>query len=751
MIKSVIIAASLLLLQFSVFSQNSGNDTINIRVHDKVDMTWYGGYSEWGEFPSGDESFRKIIMKYTMGCASTGCSDWDYTTRILLRHRTGEIDTIPAVHPNFTVDGGTVDSLFYCIDSTFITQFNETTLETDTVWQNPLQIVFYELENNNVTAFDTLDLYLAGYWNYYYDDTQDIIDSVFIMPCDTLVMEEIDYENHIPVIDNYELARKITPYGGYMANGNFGFSNNWAFTSYFDVTDFAPLLKDSVEIIAFYDGWSSGFSVTLDFEFIKGTPPRDVINIQNLWSGKFSYNNAEDFNNVLLEPKSIIISEDEKYARLRVTPSGHGFDNNLYCAEFCPKSYYIFVNNDQKYEQLMWDDKCGLNPIYPQGGTWLYDRANWCPGLRAETFLHEITDFYSPGDMVELNMDVESYSWTGNQTPYYYIEAQLVTYSDANFDNDAELYDIIAPSSKDEFSRINPICNFPKVVIRNSGKNQLTSLDINYGLVDGTLNTYQWSGNLAFMETDTVVLGYIDWTDGTPHRFKAEVSNPNGVEDEYPDNNTMYSDVIIPDVINHDKIIIYLRTNSQGWQNAYYIKDAGGNVIFERDSLDNNTLYRDTVELEVGHCYTFKVIDRAQNGLSFWANNEGSGQVSLRNAENGVIIKNFITDFGTELNYKFTTHYPLKSDFVYPDKIDIDIFPNPCNDKINISFKSNFSISNYLNIDIYSMQGKKVFDKKISDMFINNIKIDVSGINSGLYFIKIYNSDLIFIDKFIKM
>ena len=74
------------------------------------------------------------------------------------------------------------------------------------------------------------------------------------------------------IIEEYELGRAITPYGTYMqAPGSNGY--NPTGTMYFhDITDFAYLLKDSVEIDAFYSGWSSGFSVTTDFEFIEGVP-----------------------------------------------------------------------------------------------------------------------------------------------------------------------------------------------------------------------------------------------------------------------------------------------------------------------------------------------------------------------------------------------------------------------------------------------------------------------------------------------
>ena len=723
-------------------------DTLRIRVHDDVDMVWYGNYSEWGYFPSGEDTYRKIIMKYTMGCASGGCSDWDYTTRIFLRHRTGDFDTVQAEHPDFLLDGEPVEILHYCESATFITIFNNETQTTDTVWNPEMELVFYELDGNNITESLTQIVYPAEYWNYYYDIEGEIIDSIFIEGCETIVSEMHQYEIYNQVIHRFELARKITPYGAYMRNGSHGFSPNWTFTSYFDVTDFAKLLRDSVEIVAFYDGWSSGFSVSLDFEFIKGTPPREVIRFENLWSGGFTYNNAENFNNNILAAKDVYFAEDEKYARIRMTPSGHGFDNNVYCAEFCPKSYFVFVNDDLKYEQLMWNDKCGLNPIYPQGGTWLYDRANWCPGLRTETYLHEITDFYNPGEIASINIDLESYTWTGTQAPYYYIEAQLVTYGEANFQNDAEILDIIAPSGRDEFARINPICDFPIIVIRNSGNNALNSLKIHYGLKDGDLSVYDWTGNLLFMETDTVVLGSIDWSIGSIEKFMAVLSAPNGQIDENPDNDIMISDVVLPDVLNHDKIIIFLRTNSQGWQNAYYIEDFQGNIIFERDDLSNNTQYRDTVELERGMCYTFRVIDRAGNGLGFWANNEGSGQVSLRNANNGVIIKNFITDFGTELNYKFTTHYALSVENTNSSPFMAEIFPNPVRDELQISFNDN--IDN-LNIEIYSIDGKLQYQRHYSAWQTYSINIDVSELNNGLYLIKISNRSENIFTRFIKL
>ena len=67
---------------------------------------------------NGTEEYRKIMLHYTMGCASTGCSGWDYTT-ITLRHRTGEYDSTLTTTPNFTVDGSVLD-LYIIHSPTFI-------------------------------------------------------------------------------------------------------------------------------------------------------------------------------------------------------------------------------------------------------------------------------------------------------------------------------------------------------------------------------------------------------------------------------------------------------------------------------------------------------------------------------------------------------------------------------------------------------------------------------------------------------
>ena len=70
-----------MLLLLIIFSQE---DTTFIQAHNYVDLDWNGNYDAWANFPDGSQTYRKILMHYDMRCSSSGCSGWDYTTKIII-------------------------------------------------------------------------------------------------------------------------------------------------------------------------------------------------------------------------------------------------------------------------------------------------------------------------------------------------------------------------------------------------------------------------------------------------------------------------------------------------------------------------------------------------------------------------------------------------------------------------------------------------------------------------------------------
>ena len=102
-------------------------------------------------------------------------------------------------------------------------------------------------------------------------------------------------------------------------------------------------------------------------------------------------------------------------------------------------------------------------------------------------------------------------------------------------------------------------------------------------------------------------------------------------------------------------VIVTVKTNNKPGENYYQLFNQTGEEVLKRqyDSLQKNTLYRDTLKLEPGS-YQFKFSDTGGDGLEFWFNSRGgSGFVRLEDSQ-GNLLKQFDSDFGNFIHYSFT-------------------------------------------------------------------------------------------------
>ena len=752
----------IILLTTDLFS----SDTITVRSHDHVDMTWYGNYDKVAVFPNGPETYRKINLHYTMGCPSSGCAPYDYTTKIEVLHKTGDIDSTLQQTPYFTVNGNSLDTL-YITDTSYIYFWDTLSNSTDSMLSTQLQVINFSDSLNPTVPTDTSYYFPSGYYNFLYDSLGIIYDSIYVQPTNMILNGVHSWYSYFDVIEKYEIARVITPYGG-------NIPSSYAFKHIFDITDFASILKDSVKIRAHYSGWGNGWSATLDFEFIEGVPPRNVNSLQNIYSGNYSYVNSFDFENNKLNSQNFWIKPNTDQAMIKMTTTGHSFDNNINAAEFNIIDYKVNINGQLTYTQQNWNDNCGENPIYPyyenpNGGyihTWILDRANWCPGLRAKTFDHEITDYIVSSDSVEIDVDFTSFSWSphpgtscpvqggvcynngAGQTPVYTVECQLFQYEGSNFNNSVEITDIIKPSKKDEYSRFNPTCGKPLIEIRNYGSSILNNVEIIYGIKGGSIHTFNWSGSLEFLESEQVELPLLDNWYGTKDVFYVQLKNPNGQTDDYDDNNYMQSSFDhVPQYQN--KIAVWTQINNgviNSWTNESetsweFFKDDGSLFAASQQmflGVMPQNQYRDTIEFESG-CYTFKVTDLGENGLDYGYNNDGVGSIKLRNVP-GTTFKDFHPDFGSNIIHNFRVGSILSQERVVDDFM---IYPIPAKEDIIIEFK----LGNFEILEILDNTGRVI--REINSMTNKSqLKIDISNLSNGVYFIS--SKDKKIFRKFIK-
>jgi hypothetical protein len=467
----------------------------------------------------------------------------------------------------------------------------------------------------------------------------------------------------------------------------------------------------------------------------------------NLWNGYINYGSSPSFGDIL-GPKTIRIDSNAAYSKMIIRATGHGEDGSN-CAEFCGKMHFLKVDNVQRWSQLVWRNNCAYSPLPDQGGTWLYQRANWCPGAEVQTYNAELTPYVTAGKNSTLIYDAEPYTTTssssGNSNPYYMMETQMVYYGKANFNLNASVENILSPTTDNMFGHFNPVCANPRIIIKNNGTTAITSLDIIYGTKGGIQSTYSWKGDLKFLEVDTVTLPQFNWAGGsTPLVFQAAVSKPNGGIDEYSDDDMMYSNIPMTQKLPN-KFIILIRTNNAASENAYTVKDIYGNIIRQRDNMANSTIYRDTLDLQNG-CYEFRFIDRNEDGLNFFANpSQGTGVLRMVTTT-GANIKTFNLDFGAEALFNFNVGYGLdvKQE---TEPGNIDVFPNPSAGLINIDATS--LQQEPFKIKIFNLVGKLVYYHDASGSDDHVFQLDMSSKPAGVYFVTIFTPGKSFTQKVI--
>lgn len=592
----------------------------------------------------------------------------------------------------------------------------------ETIMQTPTSLSTWVVDGYDVSITEQEYVWLPGY-TYIYDENGAKLDSAAIgIPGELVVNDELSYYGApFEVIDRYELGRYITPYGIGLDLGEDG----WTWT--FDVTDYEPLLHGMVELEA--GNWQE--LLDMKFLFIEGTPTRKVKRVESFWKGTQNLNVFdENITDYTFTPE-----EGETNFRLKTRASGHGFGSGNNCAEFCFNTHRVKVNGSTEWSwEIM--QECADNPLYPQGGTWIYDRAGWCPGDKVTTQNFELTPLVQGQESFTVDYDID-FDPDGN----YRFEGQIIAYGDPNFEVDAELMDILAPSRVKVKSRMNPICNEPVIRIRNNGTSPLTSLTITYGVGD-QLQTLEWTGNLDFLETEDVVLNYDNqgFWQGDPEEtlvFTVTLSNANGQEDENAFNNTGTSTFVRPAVYTYgegedddNRIIIWLKTNNQPWENRITIEDAAGNVVFFRDDYtEANFNYRDTIQLNAG-CYRFHLEDIGDDGLSFFANNDGNGFCRLKRVAGGSFI-NFEDDFGKEIVH----HFSFDTDLVAVEEEQLDpysmvAYPTPGAEEAFIRLRG---FDPVVMLEVYNANGRLIERREQRLMEGEVLRMDTYDWSAGLY------------------
>ena len=622
------------------------------------------------------------------------------------------------------------------------TSHYDTLVVNDSLLQEELSLIYYQVNGNKVEGYDTILGWEPG---YSYEFTNGIkSDSVLISGGTEYVNDTLNYYGKpFEILEDIEIGRFITPYGINLSLGSNGFE--WRY----DITDYANLFHDSVELSA----GNTQELIDMKFIMIQGTPPADVIQVDQLWNkGVASYSYANLDNDVNLSSNLVTLNPSTDEIKLKTRLTGHGHNSNSgnypHCCEWKDNTHYLTANGTAAANWHIWRDDCAENPVFPQGGTWPGQREGWCPGDVVLENEFRLTNYIQSGQ-ITLDYDITPVptSNLGMGGGNYVTAMHLIEYSAPNFSLDAEIYEVVRPNDWDYQKRKNPICFGPKVIIRNNSVTPLTSCTISYQVSGGTMETYNWSGNLDFLETAEVTLPVSDgafWIGDGSNNFSATLSLPNGGTDQYSDNNTYQTHFNLPDMYA-DNFVIVFKTNNYPTENAWTIKDVNGNIVASRNGTTANFIYRDTLALNAG-CYTFEITDAGEDGLNYWANSaQGSGYLRFYSISPSSLLKNFGTDFGKSIHYAFTigniTHVQETGTEVFAEA-----FPNPTNGKVNITTKG---FTGNVVLDYFDQTGKKVGSKSFNADEKSEATLDLSSLANGIYFYSISGEENFFTGKIV--
>lgn len=557
-----------------------------------------------------------------------------------------------------------------------------------------------------------------------------------------------DYDVHMFVMtktgDTLEIGRFITPY----ANATYARTPwSWKQRYVFDVTDFYNQLKDSATVRIFYSGYSWGFTADVRFDFIEGTPPRNVIDIDRAWAGGNRFGDVNQNIENRIDTRAFTAPNGTQYAELLFAITGHGNDDNG-CSEFCRKYYEVELNSNKFDLTYIWRDDCGFNHMYPQSGTWVYDRGNWCPGDISLPNRHKLSGI-SGGSNFNLDVDFEAYTGSvalpNRSWGSYNIQSAVIYYGAFNKSLDASLEDIIAPSDHETHFRYNPFTGKPIVKVQNTGSTTISSIKFKYEVNTKGQKEYTWNGTIAPLETTDIELGLmtdLQSATGNNNKFSVEIAEVNGSADEDATNNKLTSDFKAAINLPVD-LSVELKTNLGAIvgvsETSWKIVDlTTNNIVAQRNNCTPSTTYRDSFTLNPG-MYKLEVEDAGCNGLYWWANpGDGRGELNLYRKITPIPVTltgYFGGDFGCGFTQYFNVMWPAAINEVNTQPA-IVVHPNPAAEQLSVTLNGLTHTNG--TIRLVDMMGRIVLQQEVNTA---TTVLNTRAISNGVYTVLYTNAD----------
>ncbi|MBN3035201.1 MAG: T9SS type A sorting domain-containing protein [Bacteroidales bacterium] len=269
----------------------------------------------------------------------------------------------------------------------------------------------------------------------------------------------------------------------------------------------------------------------------------------------------------------------------------------------------------------------------------------------------------------------------------------------------------------------------PAVTIRNNGSSVLTSLIIHYRVNGGELHDYSWTGNLAFLKSETVILDESPFSLLEEDVIQVFSDSPSAMADDYPKNDTLeYEFEMAPVAETNIKVIVITDNNPQ--ETTWDISNSSGQVILSGGPYaEPGHIYQEIFDLPDPECYKFTIYDAGGNGLCC-QNGQGAWGVYDNNIE---LAKGGIFTWRDSTYFKVGLYTGIGSELTAAP--DILVAPNPADQ--TVTFTVDLSREGDISIRLVNSLGQEhlnLHEKAVPPGRLVR-SVDLSELSGGIYYI----------------
>ncbi len=335
----------------------------------------------------------------------------------------------------------------------------------------------------------------------------------------------------------------------------------------------------------------------------------------------------------------------------------------------------------------------------------------------------ELANVYDNNELAAVVFVQNSTSKEVHQAGNSGIEALTPVYA-----NDVELLDITNVTSTNCNGNITP-----HVTIRNNGQNQVTSLTINYSINGGEEQIYDWTGDLSFLQTAMIELSELTFNVADTNHLVITGVNPNGETDNYTKNNTMVYEMLRAPILTGTSIV-FLTLDDNPEETTWEIKNSMGEVVQSGGPYETSGQKFEPITVSETDCYEFVIYDAGGNGTEYYAVVYGNNQVAFDGSNFGDLERNEFA-MGTVSVDEIKTF------------TDMNVFPNPASDKLNINFY--LPGQNEVTMHLTDLTGKNIINsnKGILNAGPHEFVLNTSQLTRGIYLLDISIGNEVYTQK----